>query len=100
MASEDAPADAYVFPGESGKRLTDIKKAWNTLLSRAGIQNFRFHDCRHHFASKLVMGGVDLNTVRELMCHADIKMTLIYAHLSPDHKAEAIRRVFDANLSA
>ena len=37
------------------------------------------------------MGGIDLNTVRELLGHGDMKMTLLYAHLAPEHMAQAIR---------
>ena len=79
-----------VFPGPDGKPLTTIKTSWLTLLKQARIANFRFHDIRHTFASKLVMKGVPLNTVRELLGHADLKTTLRYAHLAPDHKAEAV----------
>ncbi len=67
-----------------------IKKSWAALMTAAKIANLHFHDLRHSFASRLAMAGVDLNTVRELLGHADMKMTLRYAHLAAEHKAAAV----------
>lgn len=89
--------DGLVFPNpQTGIQFDSVKKAWSSILKVAGIKNFRWHDMRHHFASKLVMAGVDLNTVRELLGHADIKMTLRYAHLAPEHKAKAVAKLVEA----
>jgi integrase len=80
-----------VFPSLiTGQRLDNIRKSWAGLRKLADLQDFRFHDLRHSFASKLVMAGVDLNTVRELLGHASMEMTLRYAHLAPQHKAAAV----------
>ena len=68
----------------------DFKSAWKAVLNAADIQNFVFHGLRHDFASRLVMAGADLKTVQELLGHADMTMTLRYAHLSPGHKAAAV----------
>lgn len=86
----------YVFPSpDTGGPLDNCKKVWNAILKAADIKNFRWHDMRHDFASQLVMRGVDLNTVRELMTHSDIKTTLIYAHLAPEKKKNAVDLLCD-----
>jgi integrase len=79
-----------VFPGGEGARLTHINRSWASLVQAAQLKDFHFHDCRHHFASRLVMRGVDLYTVKELLGHSDFDMTQRYAHLSPEHKAAAV----------
>ena len=84
-----------IFAGKNGARRTDCKKAWNNVLEKSKITQFRWHDLRHHFASKLATKGVPLNTVRELLGHADLKTTLRYAHLAPDHKADAVALLND-----
>jgi integrase len=89
----DVAARGLVFPGPDGQRMGNIRKAWEALVRSAKIVDFRFHDLRHHFASRLVMSGVDLNTTRELLGHADIDMTTRYAHLSADHKAAAVESI-------
>jgi len=80
----------FVFPGQSGERLDNVKKSWAGVLAEAKIDGFRWHDLRHTFASRLVMKNVALNTVRVLLGHSDIKMTLRYAHLAPEATAAAV----------
>ncbi len=84
------PESPYVFCGKDGKPFTEVRTSFFTALKKADIINFRFHDLRHTFASHLAMSGVDLNTVRELMGHKSLEMTLRYSHLSPDHKKRAV----------
>ena len=84
------PKSEYVFCNTDGSQRKDIRFSFFTALKKSGIKEFRFHDLRHTFASHLVMAGVDLNTVRELLGHKTIKMTLRYSHLSPYHKRRAV----------
>lgn len=90
---EQTTGEGLVFPGKDGNRMDNVKKSWARLLQDSHITGFRWHDLRHDFASKLVMAGVPLNTVRELLGHSTMTMTLRYAHLAPDHKAEAVARL-------
>jgi len=90
---QQSGSKGFVFPGKDGNRLDNVKKSWDGLLTLAKIDGFRWHDLRHTFASKLVMAGVPLNTVRELLGHSDLAMTLRYAHLAPDSKAAAVELI-------
>jgi len=80
----------YVF-SENGKPYGDIKTGWWTALKKAGIENFRFHDLRHTFGSRLGMAGVDIRTIQELMGHKDIKMTMRYSHPTTEHKKNVVK---------
>jgi integrase len=80
-----------VFPSPvTGKRFDNIKKSWARLMGLAQIRNFRFHDLRHSYASKLVSRGADLYVVKELLGHASIETTQRYVHLAPEHKARTV----------
>lgn len=63
---------------------------WKKWTAEAGIDDFRWHDLRYSFASRLVMQGVDLYTVSKLMRHGSIVMTERYAHLAPDYLQKGI----------
>lgn len=82
-----------VFCNPQGARIGTVKTAWLALLTDAGIKDFRWHDLRHTFASKLVQRGVELVVVRDLLGHGDFALTLRYAHLEPKQKADAVARL-------
>jgi integrase len=69
------------------------KEWFSAACRKAEVADFSWHCLRHTFASRLVMAGVGLRTVQELMGHKAIAMTCRYAHLSPDHQAEAVCRL-------
>lgn len=84
------PDSPYIFYKSNGEPFINVRKSFDKLLKTCKIVKFRFHDLRHTYASQLAMSGVDLNTIRELLGHKSLQMTLRYAHLSPDHKRRAV----------
>lgn len=71
-----------------GKRITQVgTKAWRAALRRAGIENFRWHDFRHTWASWHVQNGTPLYALQELGGWSDTEMVQRYAHLTPGHLA-------------
>jgi len=84
--------EGRVFRGRDGGPLKEsgIRKRFARALKKSGIVDMTFHSLRHVFASALVMKGVDLNVVRELLGHSDMKMTLRYAFLAPSVKTAAV----------
>ena len=89
LCGDKKPGD-YIFCRPDGTPYLDMKKSFASAIKDAKITDFTFHDLRHTFASNLVMDGVDLYVVKELLGHKDIKMTMRYAHLAPEHKTKAV----------
>tara|TARA_R110002110_G_C13467497_1_gene719389 strand:+ start:101 stop:1426 length:1326 start_codon:yes stop_codon:yes gene_type:complete len=87
---QQSKSDKLVFPSKDGGAFNNVQTSWEKLRIEADITTFRWHDMRHHFASRLVMNGVPLNTVRELLGHTNLEMTLRYAHLAPEQKENAV----------
>ena len=67
-----------------------LDRVWEECWKKAGIGKLRWHDLRHTFASRLVMGGENILTVQKLCRHADVKVTMRYAHLAPEHLQRAV----------
>jgi integrase len=63
----------------------DVRTAFENAVAQAKLDDFHFHDLRHHFASWYIMRGGSLPALQQILGHADIKMTLRYAHLAPEH---------------
>ena len=89
IRKEQGLSSEYVFTRD-GARIRKIDGAFNAAVKRAEIQDFTFRDLRHTFASHLVMKGRNLKEVQELMGHANIAMTMRYAHLGPEQKQNAV----------
>ena len=78
-----------IFPpkeGAKGERQR-VEGSFEDLLERAGIEDFRFHDLRHTFASWYMMNGGDLYELAKILGHSNIKMTERYAKLAKQHIA-------------
>lgn len=75
------------------KMRTDANTAWRAALKRAGIENFRFHDLRHTWASWLVQSGVPLSALQEMGGWESIEMVQRYAHLAPNHLTQHAKQI-------
>jgi len=79
-------------PRRLGSVAADITTAFKRVCKRAGIENFRFHDCRHTAASFLAMDGTQQLTLMKLFGWKTAHMALRYAHHDQPHLAHALSR--------
>jgi integrase len=94
MDTLDSP---YVFAGirkplQPMDSRAFLRRAYEPAMLKAKIQHASWHTLRHTTASRLVMAGVPLVTVKDILGHRDIQTTMKYAHLSPDHIKAAIEK--------
>lgn len=77
---------------DGGRLFGSCYASFGKAIERSGIElpaGQLSHVCRHTFASHFMMGGGNLLTLQKILDHKDIKMTLRYAHLAPDHLEDA-----------
>ena len=80
LASRPGSREGRLWPEGS------TRAAFEAAVEAARLAGpFRFHDCRHHFASWFMMRGGSLPALQKILGHASLAMTMRYAHLSPEH---------------
>lgn len=88
---EQTKGDGLVFRSpQTGKRFDNVTTSWAAAVAEAKIDDFRWHDMRHHFASRLVQRGVDLYQVKAALGHSSVAQTERYAHLRPESVLSAV----------
>jgi len=84
----------YVFYNPmTGDRFRDVKAALTAAVKRAGLGHVTWHMFRHTFASRLTRNGVDIVTVKELLGHSNINVTMRYAHSNHETKRLAVAKL-------
>ena len=86
------PEKGRIFPVNAHNFYNRVFKP---ALEEAKIDNFVWHDLRHTFGSRLAMKGVPILTIKDLMGHKTLTMTLRYAHLAPGHLRDAVEKLTD-----
>jgi len=81
-----------VFPGQR-KTPIILTKPWYEALKAAEIEDFRWHDLRHSFASELAMSGATLAEIAEAMGHKTLAMVKRYSHLTEGHISKVVERM-------
>jgi integrase len=83
------PIHVFTNP-KTGKPFTKIQKSFERARTLAGIEDVRFHDLRHTFASRLIARGVDIIKVKDFLGHTSVKATEQYTHSSREERKRAI----------
>jgi len=88
-----------IFTDDNGEQIKEVSKSFERVVDRLGFnegvtdarQKIVFHSLRHSFASWLAIQGTPIFTIAKLMGHKSISMSERYAHLTPDHKRDAVK---------
>ena len=97
---ESLTRDGHIARNSRGEPWTESKgggygvgKTWHKVCKRAGIEDFRRHDCRHTYATQLRLRGVDLATLADLLGHSSLEMVRRYAHIDAEYLREAVSKL-------
>jgi integrase len=97
--SQGQPLSAWVIPRQSARTAFPGEHAWRQALRRAQVEDFRFHDLRHTFASYLAMSGATLAEIAEVLGHKSLTMRRRYAHFTVPHTHGLVERMAEKFLA-
>ena len=84
----------YIFENRvTGRPMDNIKKSFKKALKKAGIEDFRFHDLRHTFATYALVRSKDIRGVQEILGHKNIQTTQKYTHVLAREKVNIVNGV-------
>jgi integrase len=92
LASETSSL-GYIFVLDKPDKPMDPRRSIRTAIKRAGLKNFRPHDCRHSYASELLAQGLSLGEIGHLLGHRSVSMTRRYAHLMESRSLDAVSKM-------
>lgn len=93
----------FVFVSSHGTKIDrhNLRRAFNSAVRKAEIVDFKFHDLRHSFCTKLAQRGVDIYKIAKLAGHEDIRMTQRYSHHCPESLRDGVEALeVDFNLTS
>ncbi len=82
-----------LFPSKDKKKAANIQHVWKTVLQKAELQDFHFHDLRHSAASYLAMNGATVAEIAEVLGHKTLQMVKRYSHLTEQHTAKVVEKM-------
>jgi integrase len=95
VSKKEKAKSEYVIAYPDAEPVSPVvaSRYFGKIMKRLKIKNASIHTLRHTFASYLVMGGVDIISVKELLGHSDLRMTQIYAHLRPGYLQNTVTKL-------
>jgi integrase len=100
MKVQPINGSGYVFFNGAANMIDagKLKRAFVAAVAAAKIEDFRFHDLRHTFATRLVQKGVDFYKVAKLLGHSDMSTTQRYAHHYPESLRDGVEILDSLNI--
>lgn len=89
LARAGGRGSPFVFPIENREQQDLFRRTVIQVRKKTDIP-FRFHLCRHYFATTLLERGLDIVTISSILGHSKMMTSLLYSHTDKAKKARAV----------